>query len=158
MGDLTSNFELKPGFDYIKSPVKVIFSFLWLCELTKTSDVRQEKRDLKVFVVVMPKEGWARMATVAAPILLLAWHPTFQECNVWCQQSQILKSRCHTKRRMDAAMTTTKTLRSVFSWRMSSSFVCKSWCLMKPKTETVWELYQPDINSMLPVCFSCYVW
>ncbi len=31
-------------------------------------DARHEKTDLKVFVVVIPKEGWARMA---APILLL---------------------------------------------------------------------------------------
>ncbi len=31
-------------------------------------EVRHEKTDLKVFVVVIPKEGWAR---VAAPILLL---------------------------------------------------------------------------------------
>ncbi len=30
-----------------------------------------EKTDLKVFVVVIPKEGWAR---VARPILLLVWH------------------------------------------------------------------------------------
>ncbi len=33
-----------------------------------TFDVCHEKTDLKVFVVVIPKEGWARMA---APILLL---------------------------------------------------------------------------------------
>ncbi len=31
-------------------------------------EVRHEKTDLKVFVVVIPKEGWTR---VAAPILLL---------------------------------------------------------------------------------------
>ncbi len=37
----------------------------------RTWDVRHEKTDLKVFVVVIPKEGWAR---VAAPILLLVWH------------------------------------------------------------------------------------
>ncbi len=36
-----------------------------------SSDVRHEKTDLKVFVGVIPKEGWAR---VAAPILLLVWH------------------------------------------------------------------------------------
>ena len=33
------------------------------------NDECHEKTDLKVFVVVIPKEGWAR---VAAPILLLA--------------------------------------------------------------------------------------
>ncbi len=32
-----------------------------------TYDARHEKIDLKIFVVVIPKEGWARMA---APILL----------------------------------------------------------------------------------------
>ena len=31
-------------------------------------DTRHEKTDLKVFVLVIPKEGWVRMA---APILLL---------------------------------------------------------------------------------------
>ncbi len=53
--------------------------------------------------------------------------PTFREYDLWSQKIQILKSRCHTKRRMGAAtrahssfgMTTTKTLRSVFSWRVS---------------------------------------
>ncbi len=53
--------------------------------------------------------------------------PTFWEYDLRSQKTQILKSRCHTKRRMGAAarahpsfgMTTTKTLRSVFSWRMS---------------------------------------
>ncbi len=38
-------------------------------EISKnTFEVHHEKTDLKVFVVVIPKEGWAR---VAAPILLL---------------------------------------------------------------------------------------
>ncbi len=32
------------------------------------SDLRHEKTDLKVFVVVIPKEGWARVAT---PVPLL---------------------------------------------------------------------------------------
>ncbi len=73
-------------------------------------DVRHEKTDLKVFVVVIPKEGWARVT------------PTFREYDLRSQKTQILKSRCHTKRRMGAAtrahpsfgMTTTKTL-SLFS-------------------------------------------
>ncbi len=34
-------------------------------------DTRHEKTDLKVFVVVIPKEGWA---SVAAPIILLVRH------------------------------------------------------------------------------------
>ncbi len=53
--------------------------------------------------------------------------PTSQEYNLWYWQSQILKSRCHTKRRMGAStrvhpsfgMTKTKTLRSGFLWRES---------------------------------------
>ncbi len=71
------------------------------------NDKRHEKTDLKVFVIVIPKEGMK---------------PTFREYNLLCQQSQILKSRCHTKRTMGSAMcahpsfgmTTTKTLRTVF--------------------------------------------
>ncbi len=39
--------------------------------LAFTNDAHHEKTDLKVFVVVIPKEGWTRMA---APILLLVWH------------------------------------------------------------------------------------
>ncbi len=47
--------------------------------------------------------------------------------HLWSQKTPILKSRCHTKRRMGAAtrahpsfgMTTTKTLRPVFSWHAS---------------------------------------
>ena len=50
--------------------------------------------------------------------------PTFREYNLWCQ---IQKSRCHTNRTMGMAMrahpyfcmTTTKTLRYVFSWHAS---------------------------------------
>ncbi len=38
-------------------------------------EARHEKTDLKVFVVVMPKQGWAH---VPAPILLLAWHRLFE--------------------------------------------------------------------------------
>ncbi len=56
--------------------------------------------------------------------------PTFREYDLWSQKTQILKSRCHTKRRMGGAtrahpslgMTTTKTLRSVFSWHASQMF------------------------------------
>ncbi len=54
-----------------------------------------------------------------------AW-PTFREYNLWCQQSQILKSQCHTKRNTHAhpsfGMSTTKTLRFVFSWHVSCVF------------------------------------
>ncbi len=55
--------------------------------------------------------------------------PNFLECNLWCQQSQILTSQCHTKRRVGAATRAhpsfgmTKILRSVFSWHVS----CIEW-------------------------------
>ncbi len=83
-------------------------------------DACHEKTDLKVFVVVIPKEGWAHMA---APILLLVWHPLFRIGLCWHHRLYSRKSWCHAKRRMDAAnMTTTKTLRSVFSWCMSCNY------------------------------------
>ncbi len=55
-----------------------------------------------------------------------------REYDLWSQKTQILKSRCHTKETMGAAMhahpsfgmTTTKTLRSVFSWCASKIFRC----------------------------------
>ncbi len=85
-------------------------------------DMCHEKPDLKVFVVVIPKEGWACMA---APILLWVWH---RLQNIIYQGSRgIFYGRCQTHRRMEMAtrahpsfdMTTTKTLGSVFSWRAS---------------------------------------
>ncbi len=48
--------------------VKLVFRSRDEMKLITTSDVCHERTDLKVFVVVIPKEGWARMA---APILLL---------------------------------------------------------------------------------------
>ncbi len=42
----------------------------------KTFEVRHEKTDLKVLVVVIPKVGWARMAV---PILFFGMTPTFRE-------------------------------------------------------------------------------
>ncbi len=46
----------------------VRYALVWLDILDILYDARLEETDLKVFVVVMPKEGWAR---VVAPILLL---------------------------------------------------------------------------------------
>ncbi len=56
-----------------------------------------------------------------------AMTPTFREYDLWSQNTQIIKSRCHTKRRMGSAkrahpsfgIPMTKTLRSVFSWHVS---------------------------------------
>ncbi len=85
-----------------------------------------EKTDLKILVVVIPKEGWAR---VAAPSLLLVWHRLFR---IWLCWHHRLYSRkvsvmpnegwarpCAPIAHPSFGMTTTKTLRSVFSWRAS---------------------------------------
>ncbi len=71
------------------------------CRFTMNAviDARHEKTDLKVFIVVIPKEGWVRCTYPS-----FGMTPTFREYNLWSQQSQILKSRCHTKRRMGAAI------------------------------------------------------
>ncbi len=52
-----------------------------------TNEMRHEKTDLKVFVVVIPNEGWARMA---APILLLVWHRLFRIWVFWLHRSYSL--------------------------------------------------------------------
>ncbi len=91
---------------------------------TCISEVWHMKTDLKVFVVVIP----CHTLSYAHPSFGMT--PTFREYNLWWQQSQILKSRCHTKRRMGAAtlvhpsfgMTATKTVRFVFSWCTSCIF------------------------------------
>ncbi len=51
-------------------------------------EVCHEKTDLKVFVVVIPKEGWAR---VAAPILLLVWDRLFRFWLCWHHRLYSLK-------------------------------------------------------------------
>ncbi len=45
-----------------------------------TLDACHEKTQLKVFVIVIPKEGWARMATLN---LLLVWHRLFRIWLCW---------------------------------------------------------------------------
>ena len=58
----------------------------------------------------------------------LGMTPTFREYDLWSRKTQILKSQCHTRRRMGAAtrarpslgMTTTKTWRSVLLWHTSA--------------------------------------
>ena len=54
---------------FIGREIKVILLNYVAKRMTEKHDACHEKKDLKVFVVVMPREGWAR---VAAPILLLA--------------------------------------------------------------------------------------
>ncbi len=51
-------------------------------------DAHQEKTDRKVFVVVIPQEGWTHMAT---PILLLIWHRLFRIWLFWLHRSHSLK-------------------------------------------------------------------
>ncbi len=50
----------------------------------KSYNARHKKTDLTVFVVVIPKEGWAH---VAAPILLLVWHRLFRIWVFWLHRS-----------------------------------------------------------------------
>ncbi len=45
--------------------------FTSLSHIKHAYDVCHEKTDLKIFVIVIPKEG---QACVAAPILLVVWH------------------------------------------------------------------------------------
>ncbi len=80
--------------------------------------VRHEKTDPKAFVFVIPKEEWAR---VAAPILLLVWHRLFRIWVFWLHRSYSLKVSVMPKepRPSSFGMTTTKALRSVFSWSAS---------------------------------------
>ncbi len=74
-----------------------------------------------------------RKPTLRSLSLSYQMTPTFREYGQWSQKTQILKSRYHTTRSMDAAtcahpsfgMTRTKTLRSVFSWRASFLYVNK---------------------------------
>ncbi len=85
-------------------------------------DTRHEKTDLKVFVIVIPKEGWA---CVALPILLLVWHRLFRIWVNWLHRSYSLKvgvipkegwARPHAPILL---LVTTKTLSSVLLWRAS---------------------------------------
>ncbi len=70
------------------------------------------KQTLRSLLLSYPEKG-------AHPSLGMT--PTLREYDLWSQKTQILKSRCHTKKSMDTVfgMTTTKTLRSVFSRRAS---------------------------------------
>ena len=96
--------------------------------LQGTYDARHEKTDLKVFVVVIPKEGWAR---VAAPILLLVWHRLWENIvydgsRVKFWKVGVMRMRTHPS----FGMKTTKTLRSLLSWHASYVFypIRNVWC------------------------------
>ncbi len=67
-------------------------------------EVCHEKTDLKVFVIVIPKEGLARMAT---PILLLVWHQLFR---IWlCWHLRLYSQKVSVVPTTWYGMTTTKT-------------------------------------------------
>ena len=78
---------------------------------------------LKVFVIVIPKEG---LADGAPPILLLVWLWLYNLicCNVFPVVHAISRCQCHTKIRIDPApsakflfsMTTTKNFEDMFLW------------------------------------------
>ncbi len=94
----------------------------------KKHDVRHEKTDHKVFVVVMPKEGWAHVAT---PILLLTWHRLFENIIYDVSRVKLWKVGVIPKEGSFFCMTKTKTLRSVFLWHASYNMykeVCWRMC------------------------------
>ena len=55
-------------FLFVRTGVRVLQISYSKSLMLMSNDARHEKTDLKVLVVVIPKEGWVR---VAAPILLL---------------------------------------------------------------------------------------
>ncbi len=85
--------------------------------------MRHEKTDFKVFVVVIPKEGWA---SVAVPILLLTWHRLFENIIYDVSRVKFRKVGVIPKEgwARPFGMTTTKTLRSLFSWPASYENIC----------------------------------
>ena len=100
-----------------------------------TSEMCHGKTELKVFVVVIPKEG---LTGRAPSIFLLLWH---QLQNIIYEGSNVkFYSRRHTQRRIGGAlpahpslgMTTTKILRHVFPWHISSN---TSVCLFYDSTQ-----------------------
>ena len=62
---LANHAEVKAS--KLKEKIAPSISLLYII-ITQKNDARHEKTDLKVFAIVIPKEGWTR---VAAPILLL---------------------------------------------------------------------------------------
>ncbi len=71
-------------------------------------DVRHEKTDLTVFVVVIPEEGWACMAALFFEFKSFGFIDHVLQKSVSYQ-----KTHAHPS----FGTTTTKTLRSVFLWR-----------------------------------------
>ena len=81
-----------------------------LC-ITCIIPIWHEKTDLKFFVVVIPKEGWARLAV---PILLSVWH---RHLRIWLYWHHRLYSwKVGVMPKEGWAWPRTPTLKSVFSW------------------------------------------
>ncbi len=114
-----------------------------------------EKTDLKIFVIVIPKE---RLAGKAPPILLLVWHRLLiynlqpSQIIFYSRCSQIIfYSPCHTKRRI--GLTTTKVcFRSVFSWR-ASCFPKQSTLLYWNVIPSIWGYSRVDCTCSQICCF-----
>ncbi len=104
------------------------------------NDAHHKKTDIKVFVVVIPKEGWAR---VAPPSFF--WYDTdFSEFDSADLINYILeKSVSYHKKDGRGRMTTTKTFRSVFSWRTS---ICDAHFILKSSTN------HDKWQNLIPVC------
>ncbi len=87
LNDQSMNIGWVHKFTRVSGPIRHYFLHPSYClsngpeVLTAGNHNKQhEKTDLKVFVVVISKEGWAR---VAAPILLLVWHWLFRIWLCW---------------------------------------------------------------------------
>ncbi len=89
-------------------------------------DAHHEKIDLKVFVVVIPKEGWARMA---APILLLVWQRLFGIWLCWHHRLYSQKIWCHAKTSFFWYDNNKDLLRSFFSWHTSNASITEQFCV-----------------------------
>ena len=90
----------------------------WSVCCKNTCDAHHKKTDLRVFVVARAHPSFGMT-------------PTYREFDLWSQETQILRSRCHTKGRMGTA-TMTKTLRSVFLWH-TSHVSCKIFAIVIAK-------------------------
>ncbi len=103
-------------------------------------DARHEKTDLKVSLVVIPKEGWARP-------------PTFQNFIDWCLHwldrgaSRVSVPLSSDSKLTCLGMTTTKTLRSVFSWRSSADLMQRPDWERDEGTEGDWGLSTTSLTA-----------
>ncbi len=110
--------------------------------------VSRENR-LKVFVVVIPKEEWARMA---APILLLIWHQLFRIWLCWHHGLYSRKVGVMPKEGWSsprAPMTTAKTLWSIFLWCASVTVLHRNFYLSYTIFSLQMEKHTEKINILI---------